>query len=207
MSPCGASGCSGMARAGNRTNSSPTTTRTRDYLRDRAEALVRAAARGEIAGLDADQAKELAKQLRSAPMVTNVSVSHVAIRSSSRRSISGMQTRSCSARRPARSTFAPGNFALRGKRTTSPSARPWRRRLPGTLVPIWDAFLERIFRHDPELAPFMQRAIGYSLCGQISAHVLLFCWGQGGNGKGALLNTVSECSATMPPWRRRTSCS
>jgi putative DNA primase/helicase len=62
----------------------------------------------------------------------------------------------------------------------------------GTPAPIWQAFLERIFRHDPELGPFMQRAIGYSLCGQVSAHVLLFCWGQGGNGKGALLNTVSR---------------
>jgi putative DNA primase/helicase len=36
----------------------------------------------------------------------------------------------------------------------------------------------------------MQRAIGYSLYGQVSAHVLLFGWGQGGNGKGVLLNTV-----------------
>ena len=38
----------------------------------------------------------------------------------------------------------------------------------------------------------MQRAIGYSLLGEIRDHVLLFCWGPGGNGKGVLLNTVSR---------------
>jgi putative DNA primase/helicase len=62
----------------------------------------------------------------------------------------------------------------------------------GTLVPIWGAFLERIFRHDPELIPFIQRAIGYALTGQVAEHVLFFAWGQGGNGKGVLLNSLSR---------------
>ena len=62
----------------------------------------------------------------------------------------------------------------------------------GTAAPIWQAFLERIFRHDLELIPFVHRALGYSLLGEIKDHVLLFCWGPGGNGKGVLLNTVSR---------------
>ena len=28
---------------------------------------------------------------------------------------------------------------------------------PGTPAPLWQAFLERIFRHDPELVPYMRR--------------------------------------------------
>jgi putative DNA primase/helicase len=47
-------------------------TRTRNYLRARANSLVRAAARGEIEDFDVDKAEVLAKQLRSAPMVANV---------------------------------------------------------------------------------------------------------------------------------------
>ncbi len=53
------------------------------------------------------------------------------------------------------------------------------------------AFLDRIFRHDPELVPFVQRALGLSLIGEIIEHVLFFGWGQGGNGKGVLLNTTA----------------
>ena len=49
-----------------------------------------------------------------------------------------------------------------------------------------------IFRHDPKLVPFIQRAVGYSLFGAVTEHVLIFCWGQGGNGKGVLLNTMTR---------------
>ena len=66
---------------------------------------------------------------------------------------------------------------------------------PGTPAPIWTAFLARIFRHDPELVPFVQRALGYALTGEIKEHVMFFAWGQGGNGKGVLLNTASRILA------------
>ena len=36
---------------------------------------------------------------------------------------------------------------------------------------------------------------------------LVFAWGQGGNGKGVFFNTLADCSATTPPWRRPTCCS
>jgi putative DNA primase/helicase len=62
----------------------------------------------------------------------------------------------------------------------------------GTPTPLWDAFLSRIFRHDPELIPFMQRVLGYGLTGHTNEHVLVFAWGQGANGKGTLFNTASR---------------
>jgi putative DNA primase/helicase len=64
--------------------------------------------------------------------------------------------------------------------------------MAGKAAPIWQAFLERIFKHDLELVSFIQRALGYSLLGSVSEHVLLFCWGQGGNGKGVMLNTATK---------------
>jgi putative DNA primase/helicase len=64
--------------------------------------------------------------------------------------------------------------------------------VPGTPAPLWTAFLERIFRHDPKLTPFVQRALGYALTGETKEHVLFFACGQGGNGKGVLFNTASR---------------
>jgi putative DNA primase/helicase len=62
----------------------------------------------------------------------------------------------------------------------------------GTPTPLWDAFLERIFRHDPDLIPFMQRVLGYALTGLTNEHALIFAWGQGANGKGTMFNTASR---------------
>src|SRR3954447_5233996 len=63
---------------------------------------------------------------------------------------------------------------------------------PGTPAPLWQAFLERIFRHDLELIPYVERLLGYGLTGLTVEHVLIFAWGQGGNGKGVLFNTVAR---------------
>jgi P4 family phage/plasmid primase-like protien len=167
-------------------------TRTRDYLRARADSLVQATIRGKIKDLDVEKAEVLAKQLRSAPMVTNV----VGLARSNAELVATVDQWDADPfllGTPAGTVdLRTGNLRLARQadfitRCTAVAPAP-----PGAPAPIWQAFLERIFRHDPELAPFMQRAIGYSLCGQVSAHVLLFCWGQGGNGKGALLNTVSR---------------
>ena len=59
-------------------------------------------------------------------------------------------------------------------------------------APLWRAFLERIFRHDLELIPFVQRALVYALTGENREHAVFFAHGQGGNGKGVLLNTTSR---------------
>ena len=50
----------------------------------------------------------------------------------------------------------------------------------------------RIFRHDPELVPYMQRAAGYALTGLTTEHALVFAWGEGGNGKGVFFNTLAH---------------
>ena len=78
---------------------------------------------------------------------------------------------------------------------------------PGTQAPLWTAFLARIFRHDPELIPFVQRALGYALTGEMQRTRPDLRLGQGGNGKGVLLNTAAALWATTPPWRPRICCS
>jgi putative DNA primase/helicase len=73
---------------------------------------------------------------------------------------------------------------------------------PGTPAPLWRKFLERIFRHDPDLVPYVMRVLGYALTGLTTEHVLIFAWGQGANGKGTLFNTASRVmggyAATAP---------
>lgn len=56
--------------------------------------------------------------------------------------------------------------------------------------PQWKAFLGRIFRSNPEVIPFLQRATGYALTGQTTEHKLLFAFGSGRNGKGVFFNTL-----------------
>lgn len=62
----------------------------------------------------------------------------------------------------------------------------------GTKAPIWEKFLARIFKGRPEVIPFMQRVAGYSITGSVEEHALVFAWGQGGNGKGVLWNTLGR---------------
>ena len=79
----------------------------------------------------------------------------------------------------------------------------------GTAAPIWQAFLERIFRHDPELVPYMQRVAGYALTGLTTEHTLEFAWGEGGNGKGVFFNTLAGIlglGRTGTPQSRRLTC-
>lgn len=59
-------------------------------------------------------------------------------------------------------------------------------------TPIWDRFLLEAAGGDMELVKFMQRMSGYALTGDISEHALFFCYGDGGNGKGVYLNTISR---------------
>jgi P4 family phage/plasmid primase-like protien len=66
---------------------------------------------------------------------------------------------------------------------------------PGTPAPLWTAFLDRIFRHDPELIPYMRRVAGYSITGETSEHALVFGWGEGGNGKSVLFNALAHVLA------------
>jgi len=49
--------------------------------------------------------------------------------------------------------------------------------------PNWIAFLNRIFCGDQELINYVQKAVGYSLTGDMSEQCLFMLWGGGANGK------------------------
>ncbi|WP_226887027.1 phage/plasmid primase, P4 family [Nisaea nitritireducens] len=52
--------------------------------------------------------------------------------------------------------------------------------------------LKETYGDDEETIGFIQRLLGYALTGTCEEHMLAFCYGTGGNGKGVLLNTVQR---------------
>jgi putative DNA primase/helicase len=56
--------------------------------------------------------------------------------------------------------------------------------------PRWIQFLEEVFEPHPDAIAFVQRAVGYSLTGDIREECLLLLHGTGRNGKGTLLKTL-----------------
>jgi putative DNA primase/helicase len=58
--------------------------------------------------------------------------------------------------------------------------------------PIWDAYLSQVLAGDAELVAFVQRAIGYSLTGDVSEQCLLFLYGSGENGKSTFVELLQE---------------
>ena len=54
----------------------------------------------------------------------------------------------------------------------------------------WMEFLDRIFDGDDELIAFIQRAVGYSLTGEVIEQCLFFLHGTGQNGKSVLIQTL-----------------
>jgi len=56
--------------------------------------------------------------------------------------------------------------------------------------PCWEKFLGEIFAGDAEIIQFMQRAVGYSLTGDISEQCLFFAYGTGANGKSVFFNAI-----------------
>ena len=63
---------------------------------------------------------------------------------------------------------------------------------PAAECPIWDKFLDRIMGGDHDLVDFLQRAMGYSLTGRVSTHVLFVAYGTGRNGKSTFLDTFLD---------------
>jgi putative DNA primase/helicase len=63
-------------------------------------------------------------------------------------------------------------------------------------APRWLQFLNEIFAGDKALIGFIQRAVGYTLTGDIREHVLFFCYGQGRNGKSTFLEALRELMAS-----------
>lgn len=58
--------------------------------------------------------------------------------------------------------------------------------------PRWLKFLDEVFNGDKELIAFVQRAIGYSLTGDIRAQVIFLLHGGGANGKSVLLAVLNR---------------
>jgi putative DNA primase/helicase len=61
----------------------------------------------------------------------------------------------------------------------------------GSLCAIWRRFLQETFKGDQALIRFTQQWFGYCLTGDVREHALWFGFGEGGNGKGVLMNTFS----------------
>lgn len=62
----------------------------------------------------------------------------------------------------------------------------------GTPPKLWLSFLDRIFAGDSDTIALMQRVAGYALTGLTTEHKLLFLYGGGRNGKGVFLNTLNQ---------------
>jgi putative DNA primase/helicase len=65
------------------------------------------------------------------------------------------------------------------------------------VCPLYDATVAAIFNDEErdliataDLIAYFDRYVGYSLTGDCSEEALAFCWGDGANGKGTLMNTI-----------------
>lgn len=63
---------------------------------------------------------------------------------------------------------------------------------PAATCPRWDRFMAEIMGGDDALVAFLQKAVGYSLTGDISEQVCFILHGFGANGKSTFLNTVGK---------------
>ncbi len=77
--------------------------------------------------------------------------------------------------------------------------------------PVWKMFLMQIFNKDTQLIKFIQKAMGYTLSGDVSEQCLFILWGTGANGKSTFLNVLQElfgdysCSASTETFMKKTS--
>lgn len=63
---------------------------------------------------------------------------------------------------------------------------------PTADCPNWKAALDLIFGNDQELILFLQQALGYSISGLSTEHLLMICWGTGCNGKSTIWNVMAK---------------
>lgn len=62
---------------------------------------------------------------------------------------------------------------------------------PEAKCPLWERTLADVFKDQPDLIPYIQRAFGYSLTGDCREEVFFLLIGGGRNGKGTLVNTFA----------------
>jgi len=63
---------------------------------------------------------------------------------------------------------------------------------PGTKCPLWEKFLFRVCGGDLGLMSYLQRVVGYSLTGSVTAQALFFLYGLGNNGKSTFLGIIRK---------------
>ncbi len=61
---------------------------------------------------------------------------------------------------------------------------------PDAAAPRFEQFLDEVFEGDADLVAFVQRAIGYSIAGDVSEQVVFICHGTGANGKSTLMGAL-----------------
>jgi putative DNA primase/helicase len=61
---------------------------------------------------------------------------------------------------------------------------------PEGKAPIFEQFIAKIFLNNKEVMKFVQRVLGYALCGDCTEQKLFLFWGSGQNGKSTLDNTI-----------------
>lgn len=60
------------------------------------------------------------------------------------------------------------------------------------VCPRWRRFLQEIFPDDAQIIDFLQRALGYSLTGDVSEQVFFILYGEGANGKSTFITLISQ---------------
>lgn len=173
-------------------------TRTRAYLRDRAEDLTGWAER-KVAALDEKEgeklrvwAKDQSRWLRNKITVASVESLARSNPASVARSDAFDENRLLLGTPGGTVDLRTGDLrqAARGDMITkltacAPTA-------PGSRPEKWLTFLHEIFDGDADLVAFLQRAAGYALTGLTTEHKLLFLYGTGRNGKSVFLNTLTH---------------
>jgi putative DNA primase/helicase len=67
---------------------------------------------------------------------------------------------------------------------------------PAATCHLWEKFLLRVFAGDAELISFIQRAVGYTLTGEILEQCLFFPYGTGQNGKSTFIESMHQLMGT-----------
>ncbi len=63
---------------------------------------------------------------------------------------------------------------------------------PKSSCPKWLQFLDQVFSGDHDTVDTVQRALGYTLTGNVTEEVLFICYGHGSNGKSVFNNVVAK---------------
>jgi putative DNA primase/helicase len=61
---------------------------------------------------------------------------------------------------------------------------------PAAKAPRWERFISEVFEGNPELIDYVQRAIGYSITGDVSEQVVFLAYGTGANGKSTFVEVI-----------------